>query len=126
MWRMIAGVEDVEAYLHERLGNYEVALALHIAHWTQLISSWNVVLSGQLPLLQLPATTACYNLLLQLPATTSCCPVTFHCYNCVHGQQHLGLRTGAGPCGIAAAVAKAGAAKLQRHQAGIMLTAYVA
>ena len=56
---MIAGVADAEAYLHERLGNYEAALALHIAHLDSTNKQLeSVVLSGQLPLLQLPTWAA--------------------------------------------------------------------
>ena len=54
-----AGVTDAEAYLHERLGNYEAALALHIAHLDAAHKCLEgVVLSGQLPLLQLPTWAA--------------------------------------------------------------------
>jgi hypothetical protein len=51
----ITGVADAEAYLQERLGNYEAALALHLAHLDTTNKRLDAaVMSGQLPLLQLP------------------------------------------------------------------------
>jgi hypothetical protein len=53
---LVAGVADAEAYLHERLGNYEAALRLHLARAAAANAALEAaLLGGQVALLELPA-----------------------------------------------------------------------
>jgi hypothetical protein len=53
---LAAGVADAEAYLHERLGNYEAALRLHLARAAAANAALEAaLLGGQVALVELPA-----------------------------------------------------------------------